>query len=122
MKETYLRSSSRNPRNRYRRSISGQNRMAGTGGSELSKDLGLEIDNLRHSFDDHIHIAQVVHLCGSSNSSSYSISIFLRQLLLRDIFGEQFVCERKTFVEGGLICVDEGYRDACCSCCYECYA
>lgn len=96
--------------------------MRGTYLSELRKYVGLEMDNLRHSFNDHIHIVQIIHLGRGSQSSSYSIGIFLRQLLLGDIFGQQFVCECQTLVEGGLGGVDEGDGNACGSCCYECDA
>lgn len=81
--------------------------MGGTGRSELGKDARLELDHLRHRFNDHVDVAQRVHFGGSSDAAAHSIGILARDLLLGDIFGEQLVGKGEPLVQGGLRGVNE---------------
>lgn len=81
--------------------------MGGTGRSELGKDARLELDHLRHGFNDHVDVAQRVHFGGGSDAAAHRIGILARDLLLGDIFGEQLVGKGEPLVQGGLRGVNE---------------
>lgn len=78
---------------------------------ELGEDLCLQIQDLRYSLDDHIHIVQVVELGGGRQASAHGVGVRLRELLLGDILGEQLVGKGQTLVDGLLGAVDEGDGD-----------
>jgi hypothetical protein len=83
---------------------------------QLSKNLSLEVDDLRHSLDDHVDLGQVVHVGCGCEASAGGVGIGLRELLLGHILGEKFVGEGEALVERFLGGVDEGDGDTCSSC------
>lgn len=90
---------SSNPRNRYGRRVSGQYGVGWAGLCKLGEDLGLQVKNLGHSLNNHIHIVKVLQLGGGSQASTDGVGIGLRELLLGDILGEQLVGKGKALVD-----------------------
>lgn len=86
--------------------------MLGKGLCELSEDLGLKVEYLGNSLNDHVYVAQVVHFGGRGESFSNGSSIGLADLLLGDIFGKELVGEGQALVEGLLRGINQCDRDA----------
>lgn len=74
--------------------------MLGTGLCELSEYLGLQIEDLWDRLNDHVYVAEIVHLGGRGESFSNGSCIGLADLVLGDIFGEELVGEGQALVEG----------------------
>lgn len=115
--------------------------MGGADLGELGEDAGFEVEDLGHGFDDHVDFGQGVHGCCWAEVLAGFVGVGLGELFFGDVFGEELVCrvplvglsqdstvgwsctsECKTLIDRLLIVVDEGDRDAGCSCCDQCYA